>query len=106
MGSEKLVATELQNVPSETLSGPKVPVFVKTLIRPLTCMRICVGPTSPMLSGGMNPDSELPTPLKLTPIVCGAMGTGGADCEVAAASSGIGGQCESGGGAFGSGSSS
>ena len=48
-------ATEFQNVTSSTFSAPSaVPeALLKVLIRPLIWTTIWVGPTSPMLSGGM-----------------------------------------------------
>src|SRR5439155_1737137 len=70
-----LPVTEVQKVTSSVSSAPSAtPAFVKVLIRPLTWTRIWVGPTSPMLSGGMNPDSTTPTALKLVPTVCGRSG--------------------------------
>ena len=49
--------TLVQKVVSETFMAPRTPVLSNTLKRPLAATSTCVGPTSPMLSGGMLPDS-------------------------------------------------
>ena len=52
------LSTELKNVLVLTLRLPSPPVLLNDLMRPLTITTTCVGPTAPMLSGGMEPDSE------------------------------------------------
>ena len=61
--------TELKNVSRSALRPPRLPALSNTLIRPLMYTRTWVGPTSPVLSGGMNPDSESWAPRKLVPTV-------------------------------------
>src|SRR2546425_13115739 len=51
------VSTDAKKTPVSALRGPGAPVLSKTLIRPLAMAMIWVGPTSPMLSGGMKRDS-------------------------------------------------
>src|SRR6185369_1654150 len=95
-------ATEAQNAESDAFSPPITPLLSNTLIRPLTCIRICVVPTSPMVSGGMKPESPVTVeiPRKVVPTVCGRFG--GPTTDVIG-DSGIGGQCDIGSGALGSG---
>src|SRR5205085_8117533 len=66
-GSELVLAlrTVLKNVLVDVFSAPTTPFLSKTLMRPLTKTRTCVGLTSPMVSGGMNPDSPSVAPRKL-----------------------------------------
>src|SRR5262249_16814863 len=68
LGSEGLLtACELKKLPVVVFTAPKAPVLSNTLIRPLMQIRIWLGPTAPMLSGGMKPDSDNCAPRKLTP---------------------------------------
>jgi hypothetical protein len=60
---------EVQKLFAVTLRAPRVPDLLKTLMRPLTCTRTWLGPTSPIGSGGMNPDCADVTATKLVPTV-------------------------------------
>src|SRR6266849_8865057 len=89
----ELFRTESKKVSVVIFTGPAPPFLVKAFKRPLTMMRICVGPIAPMLSGGMSVDSDSCTPRKLLPGVCGSSGratfadkddrTGGGHCDSA-----------------------
>src|ERR1051326_4214220 len=66
--------TELKNVMSLTFSEPRFPSLSNTLKRPFAVTSTCVGPTAPLLSGGMAPDSESRGPRKSVPMVWGVKG--------------------------------
>src|SRR5205809_1961389 len=99
--------TEAKKLPSVTLSPPRTPDLSNTLMRPLAAARICVGPTSPTLSGGMNWDScgaSSEIALKLIPTVWGASGVRSPDAGAVAWSGATvpgfgGGHCDTGGAA-------
>src|SRR4051812_38226567 len=59
--------TELKKLSVELLSAPTFPFLSKTLIRPFTHTRNCVGPTAPCESGGTNPDSVEVAPIQFGP---------------------------------------
>src|SRR5215471_15851703 len=66
VGSEPL-STDDQKVASLTLSAPRFPCLSNTLSRPFSENRIWVGPTEPIESGGIQPDSLLCTPRNEVP---------------------------------------
>src|SRR5262245_21309517 len=63
--------TEVQDVLVVVFSAPSAPVLSKTLTRPFRHMSTCVGLTSPIVSGGMNPESLSTAPKKLRVTGCG-----------------------------------
>src|SRR5690349_5508785 len=64
--------TDVKRLSVVVFSAPSVPDLSKTFILPLPLTNICVGPQSPLQSGGINPDSDNFGPAKLNPTVCGA----------------------------------
>src|SRR5439155_8301074 len=78
------VFTEEKNTSVSRFSTPSAtPVdLLKERMRPLTATMYCVGPTSPMLSGGKAPVSASVAPVKLVPRVCGEEGAGSPTVEV------------------------
>src|ERR1051325_6064666 len=75
-GSEVVLAlrTEVKNVFVLAFRPPSVPLLSKTLMRPLRKTTIWVGLTSPIVSGGMKPDSLSCAPRKLRPTGWGERG--------------------------------
>src|SRR5438128_1052989 len=70
-GSEGLLTPwELKKFAVVVFNAPGAPVLAKTLMRPLTQISIWLGPTAPMLSGGIYPASDNCAPRKLVPTLC------------------------------------
>ena len=68
--------TDWKKVSVVAFSTPSaLPVALsKDLIRPLTTTTYWLGPTVPMESGGMKPESDNWAPRNLVPVVCAARG--------------------------------
>src|SRR5206468_9722870 len=73
-----LPPTEAKKLSVVVLRDPITPDLLNTRILPLATAITCVGPTAPIESGGMYPESLSCMARKFAPIVCGLSAEAGA----------------------------